>query len=167
MIVNELYCYDDQYGQPYILYYYSSGPVSVTLYHAHCWVVEFHPRTAAIRSLDYVPLYVSFATSFTPSVIPTCHNLGGHYSAPLHSNPLNPIAPLDSSSLPGSASTSKSESEYKTVAAYAALLFASSKLMPACSHHRQDTLTPSLRMDRLQSSRIGRVAIYCAAVFCL
>ena len=25
----------------------SSGPASVTLYHAHYWVVIFHPRTAA------------------------------------------------------------------------------------------------------------------------
>ena len=45
----------------------SSGPASATLYHTNCWVVEFHPRTAAIRSLDSVPLYVSFAASFSPS----------------------------------------------------------------------------------------------------
>ena len=41
------------------LYLYSSSssePASVTPYHVHYWVMEAHPKTAAIRSLDYVPL---------------------------------------------------------------------------------------------------------------
>ena len=48
-----------------------------------------------------------------------------------------------------------------------ALFFAPYKSRPTCYHHLRDTLAPSLRADRSQSSRIGRVAIYCATVFCL
>ena len=55
----------------------------------------------------------------------------------------------------------------KSAAAATAIFFAPSKSRPACYNHRQDTLTPGLRVDRSQSSRIGRVAIYCATVFCL
>ena len=48
----------------YLSSYSYSGTASVTLYHAHYWVVEFHPRTAATRSLEYVPLYVSLLLRF-------------------------------------------------------------------------------------------------------
>ena len=101
---------------------------------------------------------------FLPVVI-----TGVHSSSPLHSAPLDPLAPLDSSSPPGSESESesKSESEYETVASYTALLFAPSKSMPACSHHRRYNLAPGRRLDRSQRSRIGRVTIYCATVFFL
>ena len=76
--------------------YYSSssysGTASVTLYHANYWVVKFHPRTAAIRSIDSVPLYVSLLLRFPPSSIPVCrHSRGIQSSTPLHSAPLNPL----------------------------------------------------------------------------
>ena len=90
---------------------------------------------------------------FLPAVI-----LGGHSSVPLHSDPINLLAPLDSSSPPGSVSVSDSKSDsdsesyfnsdsdsnsdFKTVAASAALFFALSKSILACSHHHQDTFTP-------------------------
>ena len=48
-----------------------------------------------------------------------------------------------------------------------ALLFAPSKSRPACYHHCRDILSPVLRADRSQRSRIGRITIYCATVFCL
>ena len=51
--------------------------------------------------------------------------------------------------------------------AAAALFFYHSKSIPACPHHHLDTLSPGLRADCSQRSRIGRVAIYCATVFCL
>ena len=35
-------------------FFLSFGPASVTIYRVHYWVVLFHPRTAAIRSLDSV-----------------------------------------------------------------------------------------------------------------
>ena len=42
----------------YFFFFYSSGPVSMTIYLANYWVVVLHSRTAATRSLDAVPLYV-------------------------------------------------------------------------------------------------------------
>ena len=92
-------------------------------------------------------------------------------SAPIHSAPLDPLSPLDSSSPPESLFDSKSDSASKsnseTVAASAALFFAPYKSMPACYHHHQDTLTPVCLVARSQRSIIGRVAIYCATVFYL
>ena len=58
-----------------------------------------------------------------------------------------------------------SPSDYAADAA--ALFFSPSKSRPTCSHHRQYTLIPGLRADCSQRYRIGRVAIYCATVFCL
>ena len=90
--------------------------------------------------------------------------LGGLLSRPA---PLNLLAPLGSSSPPGSAFKSESNSETETVAAYVTLFFNPSKSMPAYSHHHQDTLAPGRRVERSQRSRIGPIAIYCATVFCL
>ena len=87
---------------------------------------------------------------------------GVHSSTPLHSATLYPLAPLDSSP-----PKYKYESDYESVAASAALLSASYKSMPDCSHNRRDTLSPGRRVDRSQRSRIGHVTIYCATVFCL
>ena len=97
------------------------------------------------------------------SSIPVCRRSRGiHSSAPLHSAPLDPLAPLNSS-------PTKAEPYSKSVAYSASsdLFFAPSKSMPACSHHHRDTLTPSLRAERSQRSRIGCVALYFATVFCL
>ena len=107
---------------------------------------------------------------FLPVVI-----LGSHYSTPLHSAPLEPLAPLDSSYLHGSASepnsdpdsNPESDPDSKTVTASAALFFAPYKSMSACYHHHQYTLAPVRLLDRSQRSRIGCIAIYCAAAFCL
>ena len=84
-------------------------------------------------------------------------------STPLHSSPLNWLALLDSYP-----PESKSDSESIIASAAAAtLFFAPSKSMPACYHHRRDILATGRRLDRSQRSRIGRIAIYCADVFCL
>ena len=88
------------------------------------------------------------------------HSRGIHSSALLHSAPLNQLAPLDSSPL-------KYKSDSESVAASFSLFFSPSKSMPACYRHRQDILTPGLQMYRSQSSRIGRVTIYCATMLCL
>ena len=87
-----------------------------------------------------------------------CPSRGVHSSTSLHSAPLDPIPPIDSYT---------PESESKSVSAFAALFLPPSKSMPACSHHRQDTLAPGRRLDCSQRSRIGHIAIYCATVFCL
>ena len=99
------------------------------------------------------------------------HSQGSTLS-PLHSAPLDPLTPLDvllySPPTSGSASTSTyasdssydSDSEPESVSrAYAARSFAVSKLMPFCSHHRQDTLAPALCVVRSLSSRIGQVTM--------
>ena len=99
----------------------------------------------------------------SPSSLPARHHSRGvHSSAPLHSALLDPLAPLDYSP-----PESESDSNSEPVAASAALFFAPSKFMPACSHHRRDTLAPGRRAYRSQRSRIGRVTIYCATVFFL
>ena len=51
---NNLYSLVIQYRPGYL--YSSSGPASMTPQFVQYWVVEFQPRTAAIRSLDSVPL---------------------------------------------------------------------------------------------------------------
>ena len=97
----------------------------------------------------------------SPSLIPAHrHSRGIHSSDPLHSDPLYPIAPLDSS-------PPESESNSESVSASAALFFSPSKSMPDFSHYLQYTLSPGLRADCSQRSIIGRVAIYCATMFCL
>ena len=50
---------------------------------------------------------------------------------------------------------------------YVALSLAPSRSRPSCSHHHQDTYSPSLQTHRSQKFIISRVAIYCATVFCL
>ena len=64
---------------------------------------------------------------------------GGIRSAPLHSYPLGPLTPPP----PHPSSDSTSDSEFVVVVS-AALPFAFSRSIPSCSHHRCDTLTPSL-----------------------
>ena len=83
-------------------------------------------------------IFMLFATtSFPlPCYLPVILLGGGYSSAPLHSSPLDLLAPLNSSSPPGSAFDSGSNSNAKTAAASVALFFAHSKSIPACSHHR-------------------------------
>ena len=114
----------------------SSGTAYATLYHDHFGVVEVHPRTAAIISLDSVTLYVGFpTTSFSPAVFFARRHSRGvtlpPHSTPLHSAPLEPLTPLDYSSPPGSVFDSKSDSDFETVAASNTLFFTPSKSMPA------------------------------------
>ena len=56
-------------------------------------------------------------------------------------------------------------SMYNYAAAAVAILFAPSKYIPACSHHRQDTLASSLQAECSQRSRISLFVMYCATVF--
>ena len=111
----------------------------MTLQNTHYWVGLFQPITEATRSLESVPLVCSVA------------NL---YPRP-HSRPVVASRGIPSSLLIAS-STSYS---------VANLFFFPSKYKPSYSHHLQDTLVPGLQADRSQRSRIGRIAIYCAAVF--
>ena len=67
--------------------------------------------------------------------------------------------------IPSSSPIDSSPSD--SAAAASAIFFASSKYRTACYHHRQDTLAPGLRAERSHSSRIVRIAIYCATVLCL
>ena len=116
--------------------YSSSGKASVTLKHAHFWVVVFHPRTAAKRSLVSVSLIMLVHYFIPPPSIPARrHSRGIPSSSPIHS------------------------SLYECAAAAATFFFVPSKSRLACSRHRQDTLTPGLRGDGSQSSSSGRVAI--------
>ena len=107
-------------------------------------------------------MYVSLLL-FSPSSIPDCcYSRVIQSSAPLHSAPLDPLAPLNSSS-----PESESDFESESVAVSAALLFDPSKSIPDCSHRRRDTLAPGRQVDRSQRSRIGHVAIYYVTIFCL
>ena len=111
------------------------------------------------------PYLYYFATSFPPSsILACCYSKGVHFYTPLHSAPLEPLAPLDSS-LPKSESESDSVSNYVSLSD--PLSFTPSKSMPACSHHRQDTLAPGRRVDRSQRPKIGCATIYCATMLCL
>ena len=103
----------------------SSGTASVTLYHAHYWVVVFHPITVATWSLDSVHLIMSVCYFVPPTSIPSHrHSRGIPSSSPIYSSPSESAA--DSS----------------------ALFFAPSKYIPAYSHQRRDTLAPCLWADR-------------------
>ena len=152
----------------------SSWPASVTPYHVHYWVVEVHPRTAAIRSLDCIPLKFIVCYVFVPSIdtgpskVEVQSSSALLHSAPLDplvtwdsSYPLPPAAPSESSSDPKSASISVS------VAAAATFSRAPFSSIPSWSHYCQDTRAPGHRVDYLYRSRIGRVAMNCAIVFFL
>ena len=66
---------------------------------------------------------------------------------------------------PPSMSDSKPESNTDSVSISLALAFSQS--MPVWSDHISVTRAPSLYFAPLQTFRSGRVAIYCATVFCL
>ena len=96
----------------------------------------------------------SLSLGFCYYVVPPCsffcllYVLVDYSSAPLHSSPLKPLAPQDSSSPPNSSFTSTSDSSYDfdsdsdIVVVSVASFFAPSKSMLSCSRHRQDTLAP-------------------------
>ena len=113
---------------------------------------------------------------FVPSVDPVPSKVEvKSYSAPLHSDILDPLAPWDSSSPippaapsgPSSNSASESASVYGFAAASAAFSRAPFKSTPVCFHHRRYTRTPGRRVACSHRSRIGRVAMNCATVFYL
>ena len=118
------------------------GSASVTPYCVHYWVVEVHPRTAAIRSLESVPLKFIVCHVFVPDVDPCLMKVEVQSSSALiHSTPLDRIALWDSSStLPPvapSSSSSDSESASVSVSAAAAAAFSCApfRSIPVCSHH--------------------------------
>ena len=115
-----------------------------------------------------------FATLYLPTMFPACSLSRLIYhpsSAPLHSAPLDPLAPRDYSSPPmspfDSPSDSSSDSVSDLVVDSAARFFAPSRSIPACSHHRRDTIAPGRQVAFSHRSRISRDAIYCDTVFCL
>ena len=65
-----------------------------------------------------------------------------------------------------SPSASPSPSGYPAIAGSASS-HAPSKSYPSCSHHLLETRVPGLRIAYSHMFRIGRVAIYCANLFCL
>ena len=86
-------------------------------------------------SLFMLVYYISPLPHFLTNVI-----LGGvHSSALLHSAPIDPLVPLDSS-LP----EFESDSISKYFVSSDALFFSPSKSMPSCSQHCQDILAPGL-----------------------
>ena len=91
-----------------------------------------------------------------------------HWStlAPLHSAPLEPLSPLSEFRASSSyMSVPNSESDSESVSA--PLAFAFSQSIPFWSHHLIVTLAPLICVVPSQRSRSGRVAMYCATVFCL
>ena len=99
---------------------------------------------------------------------------------PLHSAPLNPLAPGDASSLvppavpPGVGSGSESDpdpvisgSALFALPCAAALSLSDFQSMPVCSHHLRGTRVPRRLSATSQRPRIVLVAINCATVFCL
>ena len=141
----------------------SSGTASVPLQHAHYWVVEFQSQNSGYKITRRCPYLCQVSTSFPPSLAPArCPSRGIHPSASLHSAPLDPLAPLESS-----LTDSESDSESVSASAAAALFFAPSKSFPASSHHRLDNLAPGHRLYRSHRSRIGHIAIYCDTLFFL
>ena len=96
-------------------------------------------------------------------------------STPLHSAPLDPLAPRDASSPVPHTAPSIASSDSESVTAYvpssaaaaSALSRATFQSTPVCSHHLQATRAPCRLVEFSHRSRIGRVAINCATVFCL
>ena len=102
-------------------------------------------------------------------------------SAPLHSAPLEPLDPSDSSSSPDPVSESDDSVAGVVVAvpavavavpspsasAFSLRSRASFQSIPVCSHHLWGTRVPPRRSVPSQRARNGRVATNCATVFCL
>ena len=101
-------------------------------------------------------------------------------SAPLHSAPLKPLVPSDSSSPDPFSESDNSVSGVADVvpagsavvlspAASVLSLFSRASLqsIPVCSHHLWGTRVPPRRSVPSQRARIGRFAKNCATVFCL
>ena len=102
-----------------------------------------HPITEATRSLDAVPILFYVATLYVRHHYrPVVASWGVPYSLPI----IYSLSDSDD---------------------VASLLLSPSRYRPTCYHHCRDTLAPCLRVDRSQRSRISRIAIYCATVFCL
>ena len=133
-------------------------PWSESLFIIGCYYSN--PRTAATRSLGSV-LIDYLASLYSHSQRSAL--------APLHSAPLETLAPLDvllsSSFFSGSVCTTTSASDSDSDSVSAACAFDVSQSIPFCSHHFLDTLVPPLCVVCSQRSRSGRVAIYCATVF--
>ena len=138
-------------------------------------MVEFQPRTAAIRTLDYAPLNFIVTTS-VPAV--TSFPMKSKLLVILCPAPLDPLAPRDASppvppTVPSIAS-SASDSEYvnafvpvSSAAAASALSRAPFQSIPVYYHHRQATHAHGRLVAFSHRSSIGRVTINCATVFCL
>ena len=127
--------------------------------------------SAPLRSTPPTPLHSA------PLLSTPLHSAPLH-SAPLRSAPLGPLAPRDASSpvpptvpsIASSVSDSKSVNAFvpgSAASAASALSRAPFQSIPVCSHHRRVTCAPGRWVDFSHRSRIVRVAINCATVFCL
>ena len=109
--------------------------------YAHNWVVEFQSQNRGHRDTRLCPYFVLNSLYY----IPCLQFLTVVYSHDASSPPL--------SSSPSSAASARS--------------LESARSSPSCSHNLQENQAPGLCTYLLHSSIIGRVAIYCAAAFCL
>ena len=125
--------------------------------------MEFYPITAAIKSLDSVPLYVSFLLRFPlPHFRPVVILVS--FTLPSHSNQLHLNNSLHSTPLRQNPNLTPTLNILFTLPTFSS---PPSNSITACSQHCQDTLAPGCQMDRSHRSLIGRVTIYCVTVFCL
>ena len=133
-------------------------------------------QKAAIMTLDFVPLlFYSYYFCTRLFSCPTKVKL----LVVLRPAPLDPLAPRDTPfpvpptfpSITSSVSDFESVNVFvpgsATAIAVSALSRAPFQSIPVCSHHRRATCAPGRLVAFLQSSRIGRVAINFATVFCL
>ena len=113
------------------------------------------PRAEDIQSLD------SGLCSILYLFNPHAHSSA---LAPLHSDPLDPLALLVSSR---SSSPSVSVSDPPVLSCSTPFDFAVPQSMSAWFHHLIGTFAPSFALAPSHRSRSGRVEMYCATVFCL
>ena len=121
----------------------SSWLVSVSWWRAHSRVVVFHTLHRGKRDTRLCPNLVYWSTLY-PLLLPQLRESSF-------------LIPLFYSSSPS----------LSVFAAAVAVSRAPSRSSPACSHHRIPTYAPHFLSAASHRSRIGRVTIYCATVFCL
>ena len=119
----------------------SFGPVSVSPYHDHSWVVEFQYQNRGHRDTILYRSNVFNKLSYIP-----CLQF-------LHIVSYRSVSSPPLSSSPSYAAAVRS--------------LAPAKSIPSCIHHFRATQAPGLRIVFSQRSIIGRVVIYCATLFCL
>ena len=127
----------------FYLYFFicSFGPVSMSPQHANSWVVEF--QSQIIGHIDTI-LYPSNLLNYIRYIL--CLRF-------LHVVSYRSVSYTPLSSSPSTPDISRA--------------IAPDRSIPSCSCHLRATHYPGLHAVSSQSSRIGRIAVYCATVFYL